>query len=872
MADLTPIMEQYLRIKAKYRDAVLFFRIGDFYEMFYEDAKLASEVLGLTLTSREHGKSEKVPLAGIPHHSLETYLARLIRAGYKVAICEQVEDPRSTKGLVRREVVEVVTPGTALSETLLEDKQNNYLVSICQDGASYGFSVVDLSTGEFLVTELDQENLLNELEQLRPAEVVVPANWLSEDRTVPLGHFPNLTISRGEDWTFSYDYAYETLKNHFGTASLKGFGCEDLTLGIRAAGAVLNYLKETKKGTLPHISRICRYSTADFMVIDATTQRNLELITTLQGESRKGTLLSILDRTRTAMGGRLLRNWLLKPLIRVPKIEARLDAVEELYSDSSLRNQVREELKSVGDLERLVARVSCGRATPRELVALKQSVKVVPRLREVLAEVKSSLLLQLRGELVETDDLVTKIGEALVDDPPSSLTEGGIIRPGYDPYLDQLREISRGGKDWIARLQQKERERTGIVSLKVGYNKVFGYYIEVTRPNLNRVPPDYIRKQTIVNAERFITPELKEYEARVLSAEEQICDLEYELFLRLREEVARETPRIQAVARAMAQLDVLASLAEVAVAYEYRRPWVDEGDSILITDGRHPVVERLLSGEPFVPNDTKLDNQTDQILIITGPNMAGKSTYLRQVGLIVLLAQMGSFVPAREAHIGVVDRIFTRVGASDSIAGGESTFLVEMNETANIIHNATPRSLVLLDEIGRGTSTFDGLSIAWAVTEYLHDHPRVAAKTLFATHYHELTELEFILPRVKNYNVAVQEWEDEVVFLRKIVQGGCDHSYGIQVARLAGLPQEVVERAKEVLANLEENELTPNRVPRIARGKRAPKFKQTGQLELFAPTEQMIAEELRHLNLSCMTPLEALNKLDEWQKKLNARK
>ncbi|UCE19959.1 MAG: DNA mismatch repair protein MutS [Gemmatimonadota bacterium] len=867
MSKTTPMMEQYLSIKRQHQDAILFFRMGDFYETFYEDAHTASKVLGVALTSRSQGTQGRIPLAGIPHHALDTYLSKLLKAGHKVAICEQVEDPKKAKGIVKREVVEVVTPGTALSDGVLKENTNNYLVGICSDAKRYGFATVDISTGEFTVTELKAEDLHDELQRVGPTEIVVPETWFRHNGHIITERFPQLTVSPRDDWTFTYDYARERLLAHFQVHSLRGFGCEELSVGLSAAGAILVYLQETQKGSLSHIRSLAPYAHSEYMVLDAATQRNLELLTSLTGE-RHGTLLGIFDRTKTPMGARLVRRWLQKPLRSVDGIRSRLDAVEYLVDTGDVRKHLIRLMGLCGDLERLIAKVCTGRANARDIVNLKDSLKIVPELRLVASQARGPLFEQVRDHLKEVGDIVDVIEKTLVDDPPLSLTDGGIIRQGHHSELDELRAIRFHAKDWIAQLQGKERERTKIASLKVLYNRVFGYYIEVTKPNLSKVPEDYVRKQTLVNAERFITPELKEYETKVLGAEERINDLEYELFVSVREQVANQSERIQDVAKAIALSDVLGTVAEVAVAHGYCKPEIHDGPEIDIRDGRHPVVERLLVGETFVPNDTHISTEHEQILVITGPNMAGKSTYLRQVALIVLMAQVGSYVPAKEASIGVVDRIFTRVGATDRLVQGESTFLVEMNEAANILHNATPQSLIILDEIGRGTSTFDGLSIAWAVTEYLHKNPRVAAKTLFATHYHELTELERILPRVKNYNIAVKEWGDGVVFLRKIVEGGCDRSYGIQVARLAGFPPEVIERAKEVLSNLEENELTPNRIPKIAKGAHAPDIVGSEQFDLFASYDSPLLKELEDLDISKITPLEALTKLHELKEKL----
>ncbi|MGQ9560356.1 MAG: DNA mismatch repair protein MutS [Candidatus Oleimicrobiaceae bacterium] len=866
----TPLMKQYLRFKAKYRDAILFFRMGDFYEMFYDDAKIGSQVLGIALTSRAHGKAANVPLAGFPHHALDAYLTKMVKAGYKVAICEQVEDPKKAKVVVRRDVLEVVTPGTVLTDSLLDTKRNNFLVALYLKGERCGLAAADVSTGDFLAGEFPLSQLKEQVLRAEPAELLVSEEQLPYILE-QLGPAPQAMLSKCEEWVFHRDYAYELLTEHFGTTSLRGFGCEELDAGVSAAGAVVHYLKENQKNELRHLNRLSRLREADCLGLDAATRRNLELVAPLNPGATRATLLSVIDRTLTPMGGRMLVQWLLRPLTSKSTIDRRLDAVEELVKQGELREKLRDLLRRVGDLERLMARVNTGRANARDLHALMRTLAVIPEVKSCCAPLEAAMLRDIQQGLQELRPLVDELQRALVDEPPLLVTEGDIIRAGYNAELDELRAVAFSGKDWIARLQTRERERTGIPSLKVNYNKVFGYYIEVTKPHLSKVPADYVRKQTTVGTERFITPELKEYEEKVLGAEEKIAVLEYELFDRLRKQVALETEAVQSNARLLAQLDCVASLAEVAVGNRYVRPEINESTAIVLKNSRHPVIERLLpAGQHFVPNDLYIDSGTDQILVITGPNMAGKSTYLRQVGLIVIMAQMGSFVPAAEARIGVVDKIFTRVGASDNLAGGESTFLTEMNETANILNNASPRSLILLDEIGRGTSTFDGLSIAWAVAEYLHNTPRLAAKTMFATHYHELTELALILPRVKNYNVAVKEWGDRVVFLRKIVPGGCDHSYGIHVAQLAGLPKEVIERAKEILSNLETEALTPSDQPKLAlRRTSSSDEAQQLQLDIFAAQERQLAEELRKLDLDNLTPLQALNKLSELKKKVD---
>ena len=864
----TPLMRQYLDIKAKHQDEILFFRMGDFYELFYDDAKIASEVLGLTLTSRAHGKSSDVPLAGFPYHALDTYLSKMVKAGYRVAICEQVEDPKQAKTIVKRAITEIVTPGTALADELLDSRSNNYLAAVYFDKDMLGVATVDISTGEFRVIELGRDRLVDYLTLIQPAEILIAdeQEQFFRDSGFPL---TDVLLTRRDAWTFSYDYAYEKLTQHFKTLTLKGFGCEDMHAGISAAGACLHYLKENQQSELEHITALSRDHEDQHVGIDSSTQRNLEIMRTLRGE-KKGSLIAVIDKTVTPMGARLLARWVTRPLRTIEQISLRHDAVDEIHRDSQRSTALRDGLKNVGDLERLITKVITQRANARDLLALADSLAAIAPLREQLADCESRLLQDIREKIDPITGMVAEIRQALVDNPPLSVTEGAIIRDGYHEQLDKLREIAFSGKDWILKLQTSEREKTGIPSLKVSYNRVFGYYIEVTKPNLSKVPEHYIRKQTLVNAERFITPELKEYEEQVLQAEEKIVALEYDLFLQLRNRVAGYAQQIQTNAYQIAVLDCLCNFAVLAVENKYVRPQMHDKDSIDIIEGRHPVVEKILPfGENFVPNDTHIDCKQSQIQIITGPNMAGKSTYLRQVALIALMAQIGSFVPAKSAKIGVVDKIFTRVGASDNLAAGESTFLVEMSETANILNNVTPRSLVILDEIGRGTSTFDGLSIAWAVVEYLHQNSNVAAKTLFATHYHELTELEMILPRVKNYSVAVKEWGDQIVFLRRIVEGGSDHSYGIQVAKLAGLPGPVITRAKEVLLNLEQNALTPNHTPKLAARPNQKTAASRNQLDFFASENNFLAEELKKADIENMTPLQAFSFLVDLKAKIS---
>lgn len=854
-------MEQYLGIKARHQDAILFFRMGDFYEMFYDDAKIASEVLGITLTSRAHGKAADVPLAGFPHHALDTYLVKFIKAGYRVAICEQIEDPKQAKGIVKRAITEIITPGTAVSDDLLETKRNNYLISIYLSAQQFGIAKIDVSTGEFQVGEFKIAELVEKINTIAPAEILL-SNKQEQLFSRHHPHGRDCTITQREDWTFHFDYAQDQLKDHFATLTLKGFGIDGFTYGICAAGAILAYLKENQREKLVHVNSLGRMSDDDYMLIDSTTRRNLELVQPLNSMNKQGTLLNVIDKTVTPMGSRLFVNWLLYPLNNLRKIQERHAAVQEWVDDTELRQSVCETLRRTGDIERLLAKFATGRANGRDARAIRHALAIVQKIKALLKNVNASSLKNIATGLDPLQILAEKIDAAITENPPLSIADGGLIKRGYNKELDQLRDIAYSGKDWIARLQQSERDKTGIPSLKVNFNKVFGYYIEVTKPNLSKVPQHYIRKQTLVNAERFITQDLKEYEEKILGAEEKMASIEFDLFNELRQFALSFTTELKKNAQHLGECDCLASLAQVAVDNNYRQPEMNNGHIIDIKEGRHPVVEKLLPpGEQFIPNDVKLDNKIEQIHIITGPNMAGKSTFLRQVGLITVMAQMGGFVPARSAKLGLVDRVFTRVGASDNLAAGESTFLTEMNETANILNNATDNSLILLDEIGRGTSTFDGLSIAWSVAEYIHNTPRLAAKTIFATHYHELTELEVILPRVRNYNIAVREWGDHVVFLRKIVPGSCDHSYGIQVAKLAGLPSAVIERAKEVLQNLEREAFDESDEPKIAQHHSRIK-EPVKQLSLFDELEKSLRQELRDIDPNSLTPIEALNKLD----------
>jgi len=852
----TPIRQQYLRIKRRYPGAIVLFRLGDFYETFDEDAKLTSKELDIVLTSREMGKGHRVPMAGIPYHALDNYLVRLINRGYKVAICEQVTKPGDTRGLVEREVIRVVTPGTVVEPNLLDSKANNYLASVVLGGEEVGIAYVDITTSEFAATQFAFQRAVPELERLRPSEIIIAEG--SELSGLELA----APVTQVEDYWFELEIARQTLLDHFGVATLEGYGCAHLPLAIMAAGSIIHYLEETQKGALGQLTRLSTYSTDSFMVLDVQTQRNLELFQSSRSGTASGSLLSIIDLTKTPMGGRLLKRWLGQPLLDITELVKRQDALSWFSNNTLARNQIVSLLGEVADLERLINRVRGNIASPRELVALRHSLEAIPKLREIL---DSSSISWLRDELKPRQDVVELISEAIVEQPSASLDEGGVIKQGLSEELDGLRLTAKNSRQYLANLERQERERTGIKSLKVGYNKVFGYYIEVSKSNLPQVPQDYIRKQTLVGGERFFTPELKEYESLILNVQDRIAELEADIFQRVCRQVATVSEPVLAVANVLANIDVLSSLAEVAVRYSYVRPELTADNVITIKEGRHPVVERSLIDSSFVPNDIYLSNDEAQLIILTGPNMSGKSTYLRQLALIVLLAQIGSFVPATSATIGVVDRIFTRIGAREDLAAGQSTFMVEMVETANILNNATPRSLIILDEIGRGTSTYDGLSIAQAVAEYIHNHPGLGAKTVFATHYHELVELASFLPRVKNFNVAVAEEGGRVTFLYKIVPGGVDKSYGIHVGQLAGLPRSVVHRAQEVLVELEEDS-------RKTAGREVPKSRRRAreavpqQLPLFGQKSPLL-EELEKLDIDSLTPLEALTKLHELQKK-----
>jgi DNA mismatch repair protein MutS len=856
-SQLTPMLRQYHEIKKQHPGTLLFFRLGDFYELFFDDALIASREMEITLTARHKERGAPVPMCGVPYHAAQGYIAKLVKKGYRVAICEQTEDLKSGAKLIRREVVRVITPGTALENQLLETKQNCYLAAICGSGSGMGLSVLDISTGEFLATQFLGESawqgVQEQLEVFSPREIIYPnslsylvkgsdrsdisnrsdkSDTDSESAQLSDARLSATSLSDSglhisidtaltplEDWVFGLDHADSLLRSQFGVTSLDGFGLSDREYAVCAAGAAVHYINETQKASASHLSEVSYFETNDYLVLDAPTVNNLELVVSQDG-NQAHSLLGVLDETMTGMGARLLRQWVLRPSVRIGEIEIRLDAVEELKNSAINRDRLRQKLEPMADLERLAGRITLGRANARDLIALRQSIEVIPSLRRHLADSRASLLQTIVENMDELDDIRSLIQGAIADDPPATTSEPGMIRDGFNPELDELRNMARSGKSYIAAIEARERGRTGISSLKVKFNNVFGYFIEISNSNKDRVPADYERKQTLVNSERYTTPELKEYETKVLGAEERILEIEVQIFVELRKQVAQEIRRIQGVARAVALLDAVASLAEVAAKRNYVRPALHEGDEIEIRGGRHPVIETL--GERFVPNDLYLNNSTDRLLIVTGPNMGGKSVWLKQAASMVILAQMGSFIPAQSAKIAMVDRIFTRVGASDNLARGRSTFMVEMTETSNILNTATPRSLVLLDEVGRGTATFDGLSLAWAIAEYLHDNARHSAKTIFATHYHEMTELAKMRPGVQNYQMAVSESKGEIVFLRKVVAGSASKSYGIEVARLAGLPRSVVERAREILTNLEQNELDVTGKPKFARHLKKP--------------------------------------------------
>ena len=879
MTEYTPMMQHYLKTHEEYKDCILFYRLGDFYEMFFNDAKVVSKELELTLTGKSCGAEERAPMCGIPYHAAETYLTRLVKKGYKVAICEQVEDPKLAKGMVKREVTRVVTPGTTLNAQALDETKNNYIMCIAYIGDHYGISSADITTGDYYVTEVDSERkLLDEVNKYQPTEIICnEAFYISGIDIDDMKNRMGIVIYSLDAWYFSDETAQMTLKDHFKVRDLEGLGLADYDSGVVAAGALLKYLYETQKTTLSNLVAIHPYTTGKFMIIDSSTRRNLELVETLREKQKRGSLLWVLDKTRTAMGARTLRNFVEQPLIERTEIEERYDAIDEFNTNAITREEIREYLNPVYDLERLITRVTYQTANPRDLIAFRNSIHMLPPIKTLMSVFQSPLLKRLYEQLDTLDELYELIERSIAEEPPLTLHDGGILKEGYNEEVDRLRKAKTDGKSWLADLEAKEREKTGIKNLKIKYNKVFGYYLEVTNSFKDLVPDYFTRKQTLANAERFITPELKELEDVILGAEDKLIVLEYELFREVRQKVADEVVRIQKTAKAVAQIDVFASLATVAEQNNYCRPKLNEKGLIDIKDGRHPVVERMIQNEMFVANDTYLDNGSNRVSIITGPNMAGKSTYMRQSALIVLMAQIGSFVPAKSAKIGIVDRIFTRVGASDDLASGQSTFMVEMSEVANILRNATSNSLLILDEIGRGTSTFDGLSIAWAVVEHISNPRLLGAKTLFATHYHELTELEGKLNSVNNYCIAVKEKGDDIVFLRKIVKGGADKSYGIQVAKLAGVPDNVIERAKEIVEELSNNDITEivQNISAEGSSKRSkPKLDEV-DLEQISLLDTMdndtILNELKELDLGQMTPIEAMNKLYELQNKVKNR-
>ena len=871
-----------METKEQYKDCILFYRLGDFYEMFFDDALVASKELEITLTGKSCGLEERAPMCGIPYHAVEGYLSKLVSRGYKVAICEQVEDPKLAKGLVKREVIRVVTPGTNLNVQSLEAGKNNYLLSIAYTSDGIGISAADVTTGDYYVTEVEDLKKLNdELMKYEPSEIICNEAFLVSGFDVnDLKSRLHISVNALESHMFDDDGCRRILMKHFRVNTLIGLGVEEFPTGLLAAGALLQYLYDTQKTDLEHFTHIYPYLTSKYMLLDSSTRRNLELTETLREKQKRGSLLWVLDKTKTAMGARLLRNYIEQPLIEKDEMEKRLDAIQELNQDSISRDEIREYLNPIYDLERLLSKVTYKTANPRDLIAFRNSLEMLPPIKTVLSAFEKDELVEIREQIDGLEDIYQLIDEAIIEEPPISIREGGMIKDGFDETIDRLRSAKHDGKQWLAQLEEEDRERTGIKNLKIKYNKVFGYYFEVTNSYKDLVPEDYIRKQTLANAERYTTPRLKELEDTILNAEDKLQTLEYDVFCRIRDTIAQELVRIQNTAKAIAKLDVYASLSLVSERNHYVRPKLNEKGVIDIKDGRHPVVEQMITNDMFIANDTYLDNGSHCISVITGPNMAGKSTYMRQTALIVLMAQIGCFVPARTANIGIVDRIFTRVGASDDLASGQSTFMVEMNEVANILRNATSKSLLILDEIGRGTSTFDGLSIAWAVIEHISNRKLLGAKTLFATHYHELTELEGKMNNVNNYCIAVKECGDDIVFLRKIVKGGADKSYGIQVAKLAGVPDMVIDRAKEIVEQLSDNDIT-EKVQSIAidnkndsKAKKQPKYDEVdlAQMSLFdTVTDEDILKELMEIEVTTLTPLDALNTLYRLQNKLKNR-
>ncbi|MCD4819844.1 MAG: DNA mismatch repair protein MutS [Candidatus Cloacimonetes bacterium] len=866
------MLKQFLDIKKQHPDKLLLFRMGDFYETFFDDAKLASKYLGITLTSRNKNADNPIPLAGFPYHALDNYLDKLVKAGVKVVICEQVEDPKKAVGLVKRAIVDIITPGTIIDERLINQKENNYLVAIYNDKKhkKIGFSAIDVSTGDFIFTQLHQNQLGSEITRLSPAEIIVENSEIENDlKKLNLNYKPVFTIF--ESWHFDNNETNRILLEHFETTTLESFGVSHKIAGKIAAGVVLTYLKSLKSEKLQHITSLKYYSLENYMQIDDISLRNLELLRSLRYNAKFGSLISIIDQTQTPMGSRKLTAWMLKPLLSKNEIEFRLNCVENLKNNIAYTEDLREILNSIGDLSRIISKIATLRANPRDIIALKNYLSTAPLVNTILQEFDDEYISNIQKEILNYSGIISLIDQSILDEPPIVIKEGNIIKTAYNNELSELREISSSGKNWIAKLEDEERKKTGISSLKIGYNRVFGYYLEVTKLHREKVPEYYIRKQTLVNSERFISPKLKEYEAKVLGAEERIKNLEYEIFCEIREQLAEEVIKMQKYVEIISTIDVLANFAFIAYKNSYCKPEFNEEGIFDIKNSRHPVIENLLEDEEFIPNDAELDDKSNMIILITGPNMAGKSTYLRQLGLISIMAQMGSFIPAEKANLPIFDKVFTRVGASDNLAQGQSTFLVEMIETANILNSATPKSLVLLDEIGRGTSTFDGLSLAWSIVEFIHNSPKIACKTLFATHYHELTEMEYVLSKVKNYNVAVKEWNDNIIFIRKIERGSADQSYGIQVARLAGIPQKVIKRAKQILQNLEENELSPQGLTAQVRKQLR---KQDEQLNIFdviiekSEEKNVILEEIKELDIDNLTPMQAIQILSNLKKKI----
>ncbi|HJD40494.1 MAG TPA: DNA mismatch repair protein MutS [Candidatus Blautia stercoripullorum] len=875
------MMQHYIKTKEEYEDCILFYRLGDFYEMFFEDAETVSKELELTLTGKDCGLAERAPMCGVPFHAADNYINRLVEKGYKVAICEQMEDPKKAKGIVKREVIRVVTPGTNLYTQALDETKNNYIMSVAYISNRFGIAFADVTTGAFMVTEVEKlRNLLDEIYKFSPAELICnEAFCMSGVDLEELRNRLHLSVSALDNWYFDDDLCQRTLKDHFHVGTLEGLGLKDYDCATIAAGALLTYLLETQKNSLDHMRKITPYITDKYMLIDSSTRRNLELTETMREKEKRGSLLWVLDKTKTAMGARMLRSFIEQPLIEEEAINQRLDAVEEINRQEMDREEIREYLGPVYDLERLISRVSYQSANPRDLIAFKTSIGMIPHIRRLLGQFQSEELKKVYEDMDELQDLYQVLDKAIVEDPPLAMKEGGIIKDGYDQQIDDYRQAKTKGKTWLAELEAEEKEKTGIKNLKIKYNKVFGYYLEVTNSFKDMVPDYYTRKQTLTNAERYITPRLKELEDMILGAEDKLYALEYDRFAEIRNMIAGEVERIQKTARAIAKLDAYLSMALVASRNQYVRPKINTRGIIDIKDGRHPVVEKMITNDMFIPNDTYLDNGKNRISVITGPNMAGKSTYMRQTALIVLMAQIGSFVPASKANIGIVDRIFTRVGASDDLASGQSTFMVEMTEVANILRNATAKSLLILDEIGRGTSTFDGLAIAWAVIEHISNPKLLGAKTLFATHYHELTELEGKLPGVNNYCIAVKERGDDIVFLRKIVKGGADKSYGIQVAKLAGVPDSVINRAKELVEELVSADITSTVKDIASEGKKS-KAKQPvhydevdmEQISLFDTVkDDDVLEELKSIKIDELRPVDALNVLYRLQNKLKNR-